>query len=477
MAALHRKQILPIVMREDRMKRPLFDHQKRRGLPAFMTIRMVKLDSTLRSTLVALAMALAPSLGLAQESEKPDIALIIIDDIGVDRIAAYAAHPDPGNTPNIDRLAESGLLFRRAYANPLCSPTRAMMLTGRYSFRTEIGTIMRNQKVVRPGLSIDEVSIPDALPKEYRSSAFGKWHLGNKEQFPSHPLDLGFDYFSGTRSNLNIEPVPGSEYFCWRKTVMGKEIPTFEYATKVLADDVIEHVAKPGGPDFLWIAPHAAHTPLHAPPDDLHSFELSGEPADTPVEHGKAIIEALDAEIGRILKSLDPNTIVIVIGDNGTSGEITSAPYPSDHGKGTVHEGGVHVPLIISGPGVTHGECDAMVLATDLFATIVELAGGESKATDSISLLPYFKEPAHASLRETIYVERFKPNGPAPYKDWMQGIRGERFKLIRSKQGEDQFYDLREDPFEQQDLIALDRMGEEEQSAFDRLASKLPHRF
>ena len=203
-------------------------------------------------------------------SGQPDIALIIIDDIGVERIAAYAEHPDAGPTPNIDRLAESGVLFLRAYANPLCSATRAELLTGRFGFRTGIGTIMRNHPVVRAGLSVDEVSLADALPEAYLCSAFGKWHLGNKEQFPRHPQDLGFDYFAGTRGNLNIEPVAGFEYFIWRKYVMGEEVVVLDYATTDLAEDVIHFAGRSAGPDFFWIASHAAHSPLHAPPDHLH---------------------------------------------------------------------------------------------------------------------------------------------------------------------------------------------------------------
>ncbi|MFT4540301.1 MAG: arylsulfatase B [Planctomycetota bacterium] len=432
-----------------------------------------------RSSLVCkLGAGLLIALG-SQTSHAQDIALILIDDVGIDRIAAYGEHPDPGNTPNIDGLAQAGVMFRRAYAFSVCSPTRAALLTGRLPHRTGIGSNISFDATLGLGLSIDECTIPDLLPPDYRAAAFGKWHLANEAEFPRHPFDLGFNHFSGTLGNLgSLHPLPpNAGYFAWMKSTMGHEQLVYRYATNELSRDVRRYLAAPRPPTFLWIASHAAHGPLHAPPPNMHSFNLSGPPEDTPVAHGKAIIEALDTRIGTILQHLDADDWVIVMGDNGTSGVISDRPFPADHGKGTMYEGGIRVPLMIRGPGVQPGVCDSLVMATDLYATIIELAGGVSSAEDSISLVPYLGDPQRPPLRDFAYSERFTPTGPGPPDEWWQAIVGERYKLIRHSASADQFYDLHADRFEQRDLIARDEMGLHQRRAYQWLLAKLPYQF
>lgn len=411
------------------------------------------------------------SLGTPQH-----IVVVLADDVGVDRIGAYMEHPDPGHTPNIDRLAAEGLLFRNAWSNPFCSPSRACVLTGRYGFRTGVGAPTKSPGVVgfQAGLPIDEVSMPDALGPGWRTAALGKWHLADSTQGPAHPNDLGFGYYAGSLFNIGFESV-GAGYFDWRKTVNGVELNHHHvYATTDTVDESIAALAY-RGPSFLWVAFNSAHAPLHAPPPHLHTFQLSGPPGQTPVVHVKAMIEALDAELGRLLDAAGPDTLVIFLGDNGTDEDAIDAPFPPDHGKGTLYEGGVNVPLIIAGPGVQHGESAALVNITDVFATVAELAGRPSFAEDSVSLVPYFSDPDRPSLRRWVYAEFFRPNGPGPPNMWRQAIRGPRYKVIVRKNDPDELYDLSTDRFEAHDLLLEGPLSDPAREAYIRLKDSRPH--
>jgi hypothetical protein len=172
----------------------------------------------------------------------------------------------------------------------------------------------------------------------------------------------------------------------------------------------------------------------------------------------------MDTEIGRLLDNMDPDTladtIVIFVGDNGTDKPATTAPFLPDHAKGTLYEGGVHVPLIIAGPGIPAGaECAALVAAVDLFATIADIAGvPHSTGTDSVSMVPYLLNPALPSLRAYNYTEYFQPNGQGPYTTRQRAARDARFKLIWFYDHSDtpnvkEFYDLQADPLEQVNLL------------------------
>ena len=189
-----------------------------------------------------------------------------------------------------------------------------------------------------------------------------------------------------------------------------------------------------------------------------------------PPLFARAMTEAMDSELARILQSVPPNTWVIFVGDNGTANEATDGGTPPSHSKGTVYEGGVNVPLIITGPGVVPGECRALVNTTDLFATIADLAGVPSSAEDSVSLLPYLSDPKLPSLREWVFAESFGK------ENYQRAIRGARYKLIRRYDGvavSESFYDLQEDPSEQTDLL-LGTLSPEEEDAYLLLRCRIP---
>ena len=445
--------------------------------------------SPLKHPLFRTTLALALTLFCAGRAlGQGSVLVIIADDVGVDRVGAYGGtapgqHPNPGKTPNIDRLAGRGVLFRNAWASPICTVARATMLTGRHGFRTGIGA---NIEGGSPGglLSPSELCLPALLNVgtngAYTSIGIGKWHLGSNLDGDDHPLSCGFDHFLGNRRGFG----PGN-YYRWRKIVDGALFPTFTYATTSCVDDALRAFEASSGPMFVWLAFNAPHQPLHRPPNALHSFALSGPPDATPVDHMKAMTEAMDSEIGRLLASLSParraETTVIFIGDNGTTAESTDAPFLPEHAKTTVFEGGVHVPLIIAGPTVVSPgrESEALVQALDIYSTVAELAGVDPRAylppgrkLDSISLCPLLEDPLATGQHSFLYSEIFQPFGSGIRNSLIYdlALRGERYKFLRARPSPihaavDSLFDLSLDPFEQNDLL-LGALSPEQDQAY-----------
>lgn len=401
-------------------------------------------------------------------SGQSNVLLIISDDVGVDLIGAYREHPEPGRTPVINELASQGVLFRNAWSNPVCSPTRSSMLTGRYSFRSGVGYAIQygiDNYELYPG----EVSLPDILSPTYETAAVGKWHLGAKAVSSTHhPQMLGFDHFRG---NMIGFPGPfGNGYYEFEKVVDSFTSTSTTYSTTDIVDDALDLISAADGPWFLWVAFNAPHAPFHKPPPSLHSYDLPVDiPSSIPV-HARAMLEAMDTEIGRLFASMDPQTLadtfVIFVGDNGTTKDVVLAPSIPDKAKETVYEGGVNVPVIVVGPGVAKGaECKALVNLTDIFATVAEIAGVPAPSgLDSVSMVPYFQTPTLPSLRAWVYSEQFKSAlnppfcGYGPYQSWDRVVRGSRYKLMWEANGfwlpdEVSLFDLRNDPFEEVDLL------------------------
>lgn len=377
-------------------------------------------------------------LGLARSgARRSNILLIIADDLGNDEVGIYNEGDDATRppTPNIDRLAAKGVRFTNAYSNPVCSPTRAGILTGRYSLRHGVGDIVRF-KTQSYTLPSEEVSIPellDAAESGYDHSLCGKWHLDTDASGGlQHPLLEGFNWAAGSRSNFN-------DYYKWLKNTNGAPRMVGTYATMDTTNDAIARSNTMTEPWFLWVAYNAPHLPFHFPPRDLHT-----RPGD---DHSKAnryaaTVEALDTEIGRLLASMHPtvrkNTIVIFLGDNGSPTKALGG----DVGKGGVTEAGVNVPFIVAGaavPAHSRGKVSkALVHTTDVYATVADIADVNvgavlppGRVIDSVSLLPVLADPKHASIRRYAYSERFQPNGPPPYDTKQQMIRDQRWKLVR----------------------------------------------
>ena len=390
-----------------------------------------------------------------------NILLLIADDYGVDSSSLYnstntGAQLPP--TPNINALASNGVVFTKAYANPVCSPTRACLLTGQFGFRTGVGDVIDNG----PSLGTNAYSLPRMFATNailgYHVAQFGKWHLAAG---PNSPRNTGgWTNFSGS--------IPGAvaNYTNWTKVINGTPTPNYtNYATLDVMQDATNWIGTRGtNPWFAWVAFNAPHTPLHLPPTNLcpHYANLSGTTADIaahPANYFDAMVEAEDTAIGNILSWVNlTNTHVIFLGDNGTANSVIQPPFTSSRAKDTLYEGGTHVPLVITGPAVAGASRTnaTPVSMVDVYATILEMAGinaaiiPTNNPIDGQSLLPVL-QTNNLTLSRWSYSELFGTNYAASVSG--RALRNAQYKLIAFTSGTQEFYDLNSDPYEKTNLL------------------------
>lgn len=370
-----------------------------------------------------------PSLGPRTHAppDPPNVLVIVADDLGVDMVPAYGVGSDYPHLPTIDGLVADGMMFHNVWASPTCSPTRATIQTGRYGFRTGIGSIVDlatsfGQTV--DGLPLEEITLPEMLDagtkQRYAHAAIGKWHLGSVGLGgPLAPNVAGYDHFAGILSNFGAT----ATYFEWPRVVDGAVVTSTTYATTQNVDDALAFIRSAPEPWFCHLAFSAPHAPFHEPPAELHGVDLSVGGARAKY---KAMVQAMDTEMGRLFDSISPPTLgrtnVMFLGDNGTPGPVVPPNVDGTKAKGTLFEGGVRVPLIVTGPAVAQpGSTSSQLVHTvDLFATIADLAGVDLAATypdvtfDAISFAPLLADPDAPSERTVLLTEQFNPNGAVP---------------------------------------------------------------
>jgi arylsulfatase B len=356
-----------------------------------------------------------------------NVLVVLLDDVGVDQVSAYG-WPGAPATPTIDALAARGLRFDHAWAAPSCSPTRAALMSGQYAHRTTIGAVIHENQPAELPLSV--VTLPEGLkraPGGWSAGYVGKWHLST-ETSPSgaeHPWLQGFDQFSGSlnnivgadRSMVNWDRV-GFDHQTVRET---------RFSTDAIVDDALEAAGRLQQPFLLYVAFHAAHQPMMVPPGvDLPDPTLNTLYA--------ANVSYADQQLGRLLDGLGDrlqNTLVLVLGDNGTP-DHAKDPDGQVGAKGGFLEGGVNVPFIVAGPPVTaRGASSSLVHVVDVFPTLMELAGapGLDRELDGHSLVPLFTDPTR-SVRELVYTElRHPPTGP-PWKKVERAASDGTHKLV-----------------------------------------------
>lgn len=413
-----------------------------------------------RTFLATTCIAAMPAL--AQAADDPNILLIIADDMGLDASRCYSVGDQQAKMPNIEAMCDTGLVFENAYSAQVCSPTRAMIMTGKYGFRTGVGAAIPRDGA--HGLSAEEPSLFDIIAgTNYRSNLIGKWHLAGDAESLDHPERMGVsDYFGIFRGRAR-------DYSDFPAVSGGKQVRVTEYATTTLTNRAIDWIddRDTDQPWFLWLAYNAPHAPFHLPPADLHS---AGDlPADEEtitanrLPYYNAALEALDTEIGRLFASLNEatrdNTVTMFIGDNGTPNQVTRGFYGDHDAKGTIFEGGTHVPLVVTGPGVKSGRSEAFVAAVDLFTTIAGLTGAEAPEVDGHDFAPAFA--GENTERDYIYVEHFSEDEPTRSDVYGWAIREGDYKLVAEEGVEPVLYDLAADPREAVNLLADDVSSEE----------------
>ena len=414
-----------------------------------------------------------------------NVILIIADDLSPDYFGFYETHGDTVDVPNIRSLLARGVRFKNLMSNPVCSSTRTTIFTGRYSFRTGVGNIVGGTGGSNQ-IDTSEISIPRLL-KNFNSNIakadIGKWHLSNPMPASNllNPLVMGYDHFEGPF----IGQLPS--YTNWTKYTNGVASNVTTYATTENVNNAVSWLKtiNTNRPFFLWLAFNAPHAPYHLPPNNQHSYTLSGTTQDilqNPKNYFKASLQALDTEIGRLFDSLQvinkmDSTDIIFIGDNGNTIQ-TAQISNTDKAKGTIYQYGVNVPCIIAGPSVVNPSrvSDALINTADLFATIVEDFGytnwqnqiPTNKPVDSKSLLPILKNQTD-SIRAWSFCEIFKLTTDSADG---KAIRNRNYKLIRFDYGTEEFYNISTDPEENNNLL-LGNLSVTEQTNYNYLCNQL----
>jgi len=375
-------------------------------------------------------------------SRRPNVLLILTDDQGWGDIRSHGN--DIIDTPVMDRLAGEGARFDRFFVSPVCSPTRASLLTGRYHLRTGTHGVTRGYENMRS----EEVTIAEALKEGgYVTGCFGKWHNG--AHYPYHPNGQGFDEFVGFCSGH------WNNYFNTQLEHNGTEFSSRGYITDVLTDAAIEFVEKnKERPFFCYVPYNAPHSPFQVP--DKYFDKYKGRGLDDELACVYAMCENLDDNIGRILKRLDElklsdNTIVLFTTDNGPNTNRYNGGMKGR--KGSENEGGVRVPLFVRWPGhIKAGQTIEEISShIDLLPTLVELCGIEMPKTlplDGISLAGLLIGEGTKQPDRMIFTFKFPREdgvtvpGSVRTQCWRAVKAGERWEL----------YDMTVDPGQKEDV-------------------------
>ena len=408
----------------------------------------------------------------AAPAPRPNVVIILADDLGN---ADLGYRGSDIQTPNIDRLASEGVRLESFYGMPVCTPSRAELMTGRYAMRYGLQTL-----VIFPshtyGLPTDERTLPQALKDVgYQTSMVGKWHLGHADR-KFWPQNRGFDHFYG---NL----VGEVDYFTkerggiidWQRD--GKFLKEDGYFTTLIGDEAVKIIEthNTASPLFLYFASLAPHAPYQAPEKDVEAYKNA--PGDEHRHTYAAMITDLDAEVGRIVAALKQkdmlgNTIIIFTSDNGgatsalfatgarspeergeSGGVELGARTPASNGvfrggKGSLHEGGVRVPAIVSWPGrLKPAIVNEPVGMVDVMPTILALAGAKGS-------------PDHPFDGKDIW-PTLSDGQPSPHEDYLINVEAFRgavrkgdWKLVKIAllPGKTELFDLSKDPGEQNNV-------------------------
>jgi len=412
--------------------------------------------------------ALSPSLLPAAEPQRVNVILILVDDLGWSDLSCQGSHFY--QTPEIDRLARQGIRFTHAYAaSPVCSPSRAAILTGRHPARLHLTDWLpgrpdqTSQKLKRPiirqALPLEEETIAELLRGAgYATGHIGKWHLGGPGYWPEQQ---GFDLNVG--GSQAGSPPGGYFHFKAPKLIPRSD---HEYLTDRLGDEAVAFIESHAGePFFLYLAHYAVHIPLAARPDLQQRFKA--RTSDSATQYNAiygAMIASVDESVGKVRKTLErlkiyDKTVIIFTTDNGglsvKEGPHTPATSnaPLRAGKGYLYEGGIRVPLIINGPGVIPAgmETDVPVSGLDLLPTILDIAGvcPPGHELDGESLMPIFRRTGRLARSSLLWhYPHYSNQGGKPGG----AIRSGNWKLIEWYEDQKvELYDVTSDPGEQRD--------------------------
>lgn len=441
--------------------------------------------------LLTAALHLSPSFVIA--AEKLNFLFILVDDLGWSDLGCSGA--DLHETPNIDRFATRSTRFTDAYAAaPVCSPTRASIMTGKFPARLHMtiwyeGALqaVRNRRMIPPtpeaNLPHAEVTLAEALKTAgYLTAHVGKWHLGDAGHYPEtqgFDLNIGGTFWGAPPTYFY--PYRGK----WANTEEIRYVPHLEggkegeYLTDRLTDEALKILASAKDrPFFLNLWYHTVHTPIEGKPALVQEYTRKLKPGLHHRNPGyAAMVRTLDDNVGRLLAALDQHgiagrTVVFLTSDNGGfinnyQQQPVTDNYPLRSGKGSLYEGGLRVPAMVRWPGVTQAGtvCRTPVLSTDYYPTILEMAGlkgdaSQKAAVDGLSLVPLLRDPNARLKRDALffhYPHYYQTTSP------VSAIRAGDWKLLEYHEDKRvELYDLKNDLSEAHDLAATmpDKAGE-----------------
>lgn len=403
----------------------------------------------------ALLRSLVPCIVTAVAGAAPNVVLIVSDDQGYADISCYP-HPDEVQTPNLDRIAREGARMTSGYAScPVCAPTRAGLLTGRYQQKFGFYTASDS----RAGLPRSETTLAEILGDHgYATGIFGKWHLGYAP--PYRPLQRGFDTFYGFLGH------GGHDYFDLAisddvRSIYRDRSPISDtgYLTRNITKETIAFIEdNRDRPLFAYVPYNAVHNPLQAPQDYVRRYSSPDPQRNTYL----AMLAIMDEGVGAILDTLDrldlsDNTLVIFLSDNGGARGTTANNGALRNFKHSVYEGGLRVPFLVRWPGrIPAGTVsDEPVISIDVFSTVLAAAGidpPDELQLDSRDILPALAGQLDRPLHEALYW-----NWIGKDSDTGWAIRKGRWKLLADKGGIE-LYDLEADLGETRNLAPVQPM-------------------
>jgi arylsulfatase A-like enzyme len=413
--------------------------------------------------LVVAALLFAVSKTLAADV-KPNVVFIIADDLGWKDVGFNGCTDI--KTPNLDKLAAGGARFTQYYAQPMCTPTRAALMTGRYPFRYGLQTIV----IPGPagyGLDTNEFLLPQALKDAgYNTAIIGKWHLGHAD-LKYWPKQRGFDYQYGAMiGELDYYTHSDAGVLDWFRN--NKPVKEKGYTTQLLGADAVKYINEQSAdkPFYLYLAFNAPHTPYEAPKEYVDRYQNIGDPTRRIYA---GMVSCLDDEIGKVVAALDKkglrdNTLIVFQSDNGGTrnamfagqmADLSKTKIPCDNGpyregKGTLFEGGCRVVACANWPGHIKPETvDGIIHVVDMYPTLAGLAGASTakcKPIDGLNVWETIAENKPSPRTEVVYnVEPFR--GAVRQGDWKLIWR----TLIPTSVD---LYNLAEDPYETNNLAA-----------------------
>jgi arylsulfatase A-like enzyme len=400
----------------------------------------------------------------AVAADRPHIIHIVADDLG-HRDVGFNGATDI-KTPNLDRLAAEGARLTNFYVQPMCTPTRAALLTGRYPFRYGLQTAVI-PSVSAYGLDTTEFLLPQSLKDAgYKTAIIGKWHLGHADK-KWWPRQRGFDYQYGAMiGELDYFTHEEHGVLDWFRD--NEPVREQGYTTQLLGRDAVTLIQKhdPSTPLYLYLAFNAPHTPYQAPEDYIARFAHIQDPTRRTYA---AMVACLDDEIGKVVAALDQkgmrkNTLIIFHSDNGGTfnamfagvmADVSKIKIPCDNtpfrdGKGSLFEGGTRVCAFVNWPGRVKAQTvDGMVHVVDFYPTLAALAGASTdkcKPLDGVNVWSTLSEGSASPRTEIVYnIEPFRA-----------AVRQGQWKLIwrTTLPSSVDLYDLESDPSEQNNLAA-----------------------